>query len=820
MRQLALTLGNTAQATSTVLAVFLGGLAIGAYLSGKFADRSRNWSLAMYGYVEFGVAISALAASEILKRSDSIYLFLYHHLPADLLLIVRFAVAVAVLLMPTILMGATLPTMIRYLQRFGEPQKTFSYLYGINTLGAAAGGLAACFLGFAYIGVNATVVSAAVINCALGIYSLLLAKRLPAHEAEHEIAEQAAKTPVSETPAVPVIGLAVVAFMTGATALSYEVLWTRMLRFFLTSVTYSFSIMIGTFLFGLAIGSFLYERVSAAKPSIVTRPYLSFAVVQLAAAAACAGSLFMVFIAPNINAPLHQLGLRPDWVLYSQPAYQFLYIMLVSMLTILPAAVFIGMLFPMIGSMAASRRSSASTVGIVYAWNTVGCVVGSLVCGFFLMPAFGSYTAFQIVVWLSVLTAGLAALTAPGATTKQKAFLTAVPVLLATLFMLTVHIGVRQPATRKTLVVGEDYTGAMIVFSEPQIDAVELMLNGSCLASTTPPARRYMRLLGHLPVLLQKDPQNVLVACFGTGTTCGAVALHPEVKHVDLVELSRMVLNVAPFFHATNFDVLKNPKVSVHVNDVRNFLLTSDKKYDVITFEPPPPSDAGIVSLYTKEFYQLVDRHLSGDGVVCQWMPMDQASGKLWKMMVATARSVFPYVSVWIPNTRQAVILASNQPINLDYVQVQNRIDESADVRRSLKEVGLDNAMAVLSTFVVSGKPLDDFLAGADAITDDNPSLEFFAPHAGRLLREIDVEAAGIKQVADFIAKNAHADKFNAAEFSRQWQAVHALRQIDVASSDAQSQRCIDYAVSLVPESHWLDYVKTHAALFYRGPGE
>src|SRR5262249_48407288 len=190
-----------------------------------------------------------------------------------------------------------------------------------------------------------------------------------------------------------------------------------------------------------------------------------------------------------------------------------------------------------------------------------------------------------------------------------------------------------------------------------------------------------------------------------------------------------------------------NRKVTVFVKDVGNYLLWGSKKYDIVTFEPPPPMDAGTVSLYSQEFYQLVKAHLNPGGIMCQWVPMDCGSKRLWKMMVVTARTVFPHVSIWLPNSAEAILMASDEPLNIDFDRIQQRITAAPQVADSLRDVGLGDAMALAATFDVTGKELDDFISDEPAITDDRPRLEFFVPYTGPLLRDLELEAPGRPQV-------------------------------------------------------------------------
>ncbi len=863
VRELALILGNTAQATSVVLAVFMGGLALGAYLGGRYADKSSHEPLAIYGSLELSISVVALLISKALMSADLLYLWMLHSLGMgdSGIVVVRLIMAIGLLLIPTMLMGATLPVLVKYLERYQLPSRMFSLLYGLNTLGATAGSMFACFVGFAYIGIQGTLNFAAAINMGVGLLSLVMSRKATAPndsseasaegepEAKMLAASGQAVAPVKSVDPVqfadpvqsvdPVQAvepaptrspshsvemsfqiLCSISFLTGFTALSYEVLWTRILRSYLTSLTYSFTIMVSMFLLGLAIGSFIYERFLAKNIAKTQNQYLNFAAFQYLAALACACSLPFFPYCSREAKLLISFAAQSISALHSALLQQLCYMALVSIPTILCPAILIGVLFPMIGTLASSRNKGGSTaVGTVYAFNTIGCVFGSLVCGLFLMPYIGSTTTFQWIVVASTITGALALLFAPNLALPKRLLVTVLPLAFSAYF-LSLHFRSNIPHDAVLLAEGEDTTGIMRILDLPKSDGTMLELNGSSLACTTPANRRYMRLLAHLPMLLHKDPEKVLLGCFGTGTTAGAVSLYPELKQFDVVDLSKMVLDSAPYFSKTNYDVLKNPKVSVHVNDVRTFLLSTDNSYDVITFEPPPPTYAGIVSLYTEEFYQLVDKRLNQNGLMCQWIPMHSQSAELWKMMIASARSVFPYVSIWIPNTEEALLLASKEPVNADFARMEERIEASPKLKESLADAGFDNAMSIMSTFVMAGKTLDDFLKNSLSISDNYPRLEFYLPYAGARYPQLYPETVGRPSLLEFVQANKNAKGFDEKEFAKNWQANHLLRMVQETplNDHAEADKLIDEAHNLLPENRWFTHVFKRRQVVYPSP--
>jgi spermidine synthase len=484
----------------------------------------------------------------------------------------------------------------------------------------------------------------------------------------------------------------------------------------------------------------------------------------------------------------------------------------ITVLAILPAATFIGISFPMVGAMAASRsKMVGGAVGTIYGANTLGCVAGSLIASMVLVSTVGTYKGFALTVLFSVVTgllAAAAALPDAGARRTKIAGIVAMAVAVVVVFVTLPPYKMQvSSANEKLLKFAEDHTGSICVIDYPQTDSTLLAINGASYALTIMPCKRYMRLLGHLPVLLHPHPATALNICFGTGTTAGSVAIQPEIKRLDVVDLSPEVLKSARFFTKSNHGVLDNPKVHAQINDGRNFLLCTNNKYDVITFEPPPPVESGIVNLYTKEFYQLAKSRLNPGGMICQWVPLHEQSMLLWKMLVQSARMVFPYVSIWEPSTGEALILASTAPIVVDYKALNDRLDRDVDVKKSLKEVGLGNAAALLSTYAISGPDLDRFIDSVPAVTDDKPALEFFAPYAGKLpyAWELSEGSKGLDTILDAASRTPQVE----AELKPYLEAMH-LQRFAYKSPDGISLS-LHKAAALLPDNAWYQYLKDKA---------
>ena len=239
------------------------------------------------------------------------------------------------------------------------------------------------------------------------------------------------------------------------------------------------------------------------------------------------------------------------------------------------------------------------------------------------------------------------------------------------------------------------------------------------------PAKRYMRTLAHLPMLMHPKPEEVLEVCFGTGTTAAAFVKHPGLKSLTVVDLNRDVLKLSPHFSDSNFDVLKDPRVHTIIDDGRHHLQADGSRYDVISFEPPPPRSAGAVNLYSREFYDLVKSRLKPGGMMTQWIPLDQQSDALAKMLIRSMLDVFPHVQLWIPARAEAVLIASSSPLELDSARWAERWAEPG-VKANLADVGYATPESMRGAFVLGTEGLRAYVGELPAVTDDRPAIEYF----------------------------------------------------------------------------------------------
>jgi spermidine synthase len=714
-RELALYVGSEVAATSLTLATFLGGLALGAAFLGKAADRSTR-PLRLYALLELGVGATGILAVAVLAFGRELLLTPVRAVgsgPAGFA--VAATIAAALLLPPTILMGGTLPALTRYaLRGGGRLLGPLAALYGANTLGAAFGAAIAGFILFEAVGVSATGWLCASVALLVGAVAYVLDARgdvtveaTPSEEAERRHEHGAL------VPAIAALG--------GAAALGYEVVWTRLLVLPLRSYAYSFSLMLSLFLVGLVIGALTLARFE----SRIHDALKALAVVQLASGAFVAASV--IWLPGVLTAPSEGGGFAA--LLWSG--------LLRAGPVVLPPTFLCGMALPLaIRAFAGAAESAGSSVGLVYAANTLGAIVGALVAGLVLLPALGASRALALLAVLGGCAGAVAALAAWGRTAKGWA---AVAIVAASGLVVLLpprpyieafsRTGRSREAAGDTLFYREGATDTVAVvrreygFRDP--DAKSVLVNGIAMTATVKPVWRYMAAEGHLPALFAPRPTRGLVICVGTGITLGALASHESVTAVDAVDLSESVLAALPIFERENRAAYRDPKVRLVNADGRHVLETSDRRYGLITLEPPPPIVAGSVHLYTRDFYRLCRRRLDPGGVVAQWLPLHAQSLPSAKATARTFLDAFPHVQLWLPSIRDAVLIGSDRPLRLDLENVRAAYAFPA-TRASLEAAYFETAEALLGTYLLDRAGVARWSAGADLITDDRPAIEFF----------------------------------------------------------------------------------------------
>jgi spermidine synthase len=706
LRLLSLVFGVTVYAASTVLASFMGGLALGTVIAGRLTRRVRT-PLAWFGAVELGIAITALSTPWALSVLQAGWLWVHARIPDQLwaLTLARFAGASVVLLVPTMLMGATLPLVVRSsLARGTLVGSRVGTLYASNTAGAITGALLAGFVLIGGIGIARSFQVAATLNAIVGLSALALSRLAPRDLSPlrpdvEPMASIRAHVPDRGDRLVPAVFA-----ISGFSALALEVVWFRVLVLFVAATTYAFTTMLAGVLFGIAAGSAL------ATPLLERRWNWSrvFGLVQIGTGVLTLGAMLTYLTA-------YKAGFIPE--------SEFL----TSLMIVVPPALAMGFAFPIgvrawTGRHDDARSDSAARVARLYAINVAGAIAGALCAGFVLIPALGSHGS--IIALASCFVAAGAVLVWQASQQTWRRAVIAV-VLVAAFARLAVALpspfaavqGHRVPPGELPFYLEEGKQTTVGVYSRPMGGRV-LYLDGLHQANDSGSMVDLHREIGLLPVAIHPAPRRALIIGLGGGVTAGAVSLADDL-HLDIVELSDSVVRGATWFRHVNENVLQRPNVSLRVDDGRNYLLTTNQRYDIVTADIIQPVHAGAGSLYSAEYFRLARGVLAPGGVMLQWIGIRPATQ--YKLMARTFLDVFPNATAWVGAT---LLVGTTEPLTLDARAFQEKLAREPN-RHALGLVNIQSFEQLTALYTAGPDQLRDFVGPGPILTDDQPLVEY-----------------------------------------------------------------------------------------------
>src|SRR2546425_12321375 len=725
---LELVIGSSTVSLGILLGTFMGGMCLGSLLFARFVSRTHH-PLRVYALMELSIGVIGLAILFGMPLIAGAYTAWAGS--GFFGMVVRSVVAGVCLIPPTLLMGATLPAISRWVETTPRGISWLGFFYGGNIGGAVIGSLLAGFYLMRVHDISTTTFVAVALNVAVSLIALGASKSTSYTAASADPDTTIAR---GAWPIYLSIGLS------GMTALACEVIWTRILSLLFGATVYTFSLVLAVFLVGLGIGSTMGSALSHQ----LKRPRVALAWCQVLLCGAMAWAAFMLTeslpywpIDPSIsNTPLFTMQLD----------------LVRSLWTVLPAAILWGASFPLALAAVASRgQDPARLVGGVYAANTVGAIVGSLGASLILIAWIGSQHSQQLVIVIAAISAMFASgATAFGAESGSRLskYSLAVSLLIVAgyteLVLATVHplparlveygrFAAVRGAANKLVYMGEGLTASVAVSDLP--DGIRNYHNaGKVQASSDPADMKLQRMLGHLTTLLPENPHRVLVIGCGAGVTAGAVSIEPRLQRQTIAEIEPLVPSVvSPYFGEHNFNVVKNPKVEIRVDDGRHYLLTSREKFDGITSDPLDPWVKGAAALYTKEFFEVARQHLNPGGVVTQFVQLYESNEEAVKSEIATFFEVFPNGAVFanLVNGQgyDVVLVGQAEPMKIDVDKMQQRLNmpEYAPVVQSLRETGIYSAVDLLSTFAGHAADLKTWLADASINRDLNLRLQYLA---------------------------------------------------------------------------------------------
>ena len=756
MRMLGLVFGATTVAISIVLTAFMGGLALGSAIGGRVAARFGN-ALRAYGVIEIAIGFCAICLPLAFRIADALDAKIWQtiHPGGALFSLLRFVMVSAVLLIPTMLMGVTLPIIVSAIRQFGDSRAvTISRLYGLNLLGAIVGTIIAAFFFLPAFGIRLTIWIAAATNIAVGAAALLFSRWSGAHgdsATSQPVRGDIAQAKVLVTTENRRAFWFLCAFCSGLVTLGMQIIWSRLLAMIIGSSTYAFALVLALFLFGLALGAWVVSLTAAADSQ---RLRSGVFLVQLLTVVA----LFMSLrITNGIPEMLVSMGFRLG--VNSWPALLALQALAAMILILVPAAL-MGMMMPMVltwaGQSAAPGSSVAKTVGQAYALNTLGAIAGAVVTTFVLVPmASSKFAAFC----MAAISLGVAAVAYQSRkSTWDRALVRSLSIGIAAVLMIAMlfvwprlnlnelsvgaydsYIRVlakarggvpddqqsKGPDDHRLLMYAEGRTATVSVRRDWGITSVAI--NGRTNASDADDMPTQV-MLGQLGVLIAPRLDHGLIVGFATGVTAGSVLQSP-IKSLEGVEIEPAAIASSSFFEHVNNHPLQDSRLRMIVDDARTYLRVNPAQYDLIVSEPSHPWVPGVANLFTREFFTLGRERLRDDGVFVQWLQIYQLSTENLRSVLATFHGVFPHLAVFriegSAKGKDLILIGSRAPIRLDLI---NERMKDARVAADLKRVGLANSTDVMAWFVCDEARLSPAVAGAVINTDDNMHVETVAP--------------------------------------------------------------------------------------------
>jgi len=810
--------GSTTYAVSVVISVFMGGLALGSFVFGKLADRVRC-HLLICALLEVGIATTGLLVHFALHRLEPLYraVFQASQSPA-LLTAVQVAVSAAVLLVPTFLMGGTLPVLSRFVASIrGGVAPAVGILYGLNTLGAAGGAFVTGFVLVKALGTRMTVYLAASANLGLAAAFLLL---YVLSEATTGAGREGAPVRTEEPAAEPPLSrarlrllLAAVA-VSGFAAFSYEVLWTRLLSFRLEATVYAFSIMLTTFLLGLGLGGAvvgLWKR-SPAK----ARYWRAYGYLEAAVGISGLATVLLFFSG------------RHGYATFAQRVVGELGF---SALVMLVPTTLMGAAFPIACHLfAAGVRETGKSVGRIYVFNTCGCVAGALLTGFYLVRVLGTQGSITLASFLMIVSGSTilawSSLAGVGRTRSLSTALRALRPLpligalgigivaltpsdfLVRYFLKNQSVTVSNPSKRVSLLGYAEGVEGIVVACNVGDGHKTIAAGSTDVAGTSYVLRNTQKLQAHIPMLIHPDPREVCQIGFGSGETARIFSSY-DVARFDCVEISRAMLKVADdYFKDINDGVVSRKNFNAIIMDASAYLRYTDRKYDIIANDATWPSQSGPAMLFTLEYFRRGREHLKPGGMMTSWLPLDMPTQDI-KTVLRTFHEVFPHVYIWSAlsdRNRHALIAGSDGPLQIDLPRFRGRFEQFA--RKDLESVYLDDPAVFLACHLSEVEGADRELDRAPLSTDYSPVLRFmysrmYGPEdmvagAFRVLRVRRdsilnhlTNAQALPDSKEFLARISRFDEAN----------KHLLRALSTPAHDLDLRGAeLARAVALAPE--------------------
>ena len=741
LQMLQLVIGSSAISLGVLLGTFMGGMCLGSLALPRLISPARH-PLRVYAALELGIGAMGILLLLGMPYVNRIYLsYVGHGMPSVLLCAVACVIC---LLPPTILMGATLPAIARWMETTRQDISRLGFFYGSNIAGAVLGCVLAGFYLLRVHDVATATYTAVAINAVIGFVGLVVAARVPHRAHTPRALSVHPQRAFAAWPAYVAVAIS------GMCSLGAEVIWTRQLSLLLGATVYSFSIILAVFLVGLGIGS----SIGAVVCGKIRDPRIALGSCQLLVVFAVAWTAYQ--LAESLPYwPIDVSLPTPTWLGFQIDLIRCLW-------AFLPASFLWGASFPLaLASAAARGQDPGRLVGGIYAANTIGAIVGALGFSMIAVAWLGTQQAQQLIMVLAAVSAfvvfgaiavdvwrGTDVLHRTNSANQKKRKILA---LATTLFVGAVALSVLVvPQSPPALIAygrnlptwynlpdfiySAEGMNASIAVSQFENGVRNFHVSGKVVASTEMQDMRLQRMLGHLPALLHPDPKSVLVVGCGAGVTAGSFIVHPTIERIVVCEIEPLIPRAATkYFGQENYHLLDDPRVEVIYDDARHYVATTTDRFDIITSDPIHPWVKGAAALYSKEYHQLCQERLTPGGIVTQWVPLYETTLDVVQSEMATFFEVFPDGTVW-SNLQEdygydVILLGQNGETIIDTDELQLRLDRSdhRPVVESLRAVMLDTSLSLLATYAGRAADLKPWLEGAEINYDRSLRLQYLA---------------------------------------------------------------------------------------------
>jgi spermidine synthase len=756
-RVLALHMGNTSYALATLLAVFMGGLALGAWLGGRFAPRGRHGLLA-YALLELGTGVYCAVLPKLIDLADPLFARIYrdHYSTLVAFNLLQFAAAAALLILPTVLMGATLPILVRALvTHFASLGRMVGFLYAVNAGGAFAGAILTGLLWLPRLGSSATYRIAIAINLIVGLVVVLLWRFSRAQAPAAEPGVTAARAvPSSTSHAFDRAFLLTGFLLCGFAAMVLQVAWTRTVTMAIGSTTYAFALIAGTFILGLSLGSWLLGWMGDRSWGHIVLGFTPFAIglaaiytivplgeLPVKLSTILAGTGTPVAAAPGTGA---SGAVVPSYGLLQWRMFFEVFLIFIG------PTLGMGALFPLLARTVARQLSDvARAVGDTYTVNAIGTILGAALTGFVLIPWLGmrtsilaaagiyalvgaTYLAQVLRAWprlrllapvAVVVLAGGAAFAAPQ---WDRSILTSGPYVNAARFAAAGSREQIRARMQQSIVFYKEGEAEVVSVVDLPNGRRNLVINGKTDAVSFHPTQNW---LGHLPLFLRPSARRVLVLGLGSGNTLASIEEHDNVRSIDVLEISRGVVHAArEYFGRYTHDALDDPRAQLVIGDGRLHLRHTAETYDVIVSQPSNPWIVGAAALFTRESFVAMKRRLAPGGVACIWVQIANMPAENIRILANTWADVWSYPSVWRPSGRDALLfIGSEHALSIDLEQVNRKL-ANPRLRESMQRIDIASAEVFIAKLVAADEGVRAAVRGAMINTDDNSRIEYDTP--------------------------------------------------------------------------------------------